>query len=288
MSSYLIQKGNNLWNIVKDKYNLTTNRDIANKVNEIAKANHISNPNSIFAGSKIELADTSDPKTAEKKETTEKAKEEQGATPTTQVKKEETALSAWTKKCADSISDIDLKTGKSIYSHDVEDFDMVGQSFRDDIKNNGGKKAGEIYKQKVLDVAKGEVASYDTDNDGMISPEEQVKYDIAEAEKKYGKIDESMKKVFTAASLEANTFMDLDKNGKVDQKEYAAFLYAMDANNDNKTANGKFTREEYEKSAGFFGEPKETREKHAVEIAKFRGSVRSSYKGLFGFDPAEK
>ena len=55
MSSYTIKSGENLWNIVKSQYKLSNNTEIANKVNEIAKANNIKNANMIFAGQKINL-----------------------------------------------------------------------------------------------------------------------------------------------------------------------------------------------------------------------------------------
>lgn len=47
---YTVQSGDNLWNIVKDFYNLTDNSDIATKVDEIAAYNNIDNPNLIYAG----------------------------------------------------------------------------------------------------------------------------------------------------------------------------------------------------------------------------------------------
>ena len=55
MTSYTIKSGENLWNIVKSQYKLSNNTEIANKVNEIAKANNIKNANMIFAGQKINL-----------------------------------------------------------------------------------------------------------------------------------------------------------------------------------------------------------------------------------------
>ena len=47
---YIVQSGDNLWNIVKDFYNLTDNSAIATKVDEIAALNNIDNPNLIYAG----------------------------------------------------------------------------------------------------------------------------------------------------------------------------------------------------------------------------------------------
>lgn len=50
MSEYIVQSGDNLWNIVKDFYNLSDNSAIATKVDEIAALNNIDNPNLIYAG----------------------------------------------------------------------------------------------------------------------------------------------------------------------------------------------------------------------------------------------
>lgn len=50
ITEYTVQSGDNLWNIVKDFYNLSDNSDIATKVDEIATYNNIENPNIIYAG----------------------------------------------------------------------------------------------------------------------------------------------------------------------------------------------------------------------------------------------
>ncbi|MEI8128460.1 MAG: hypothetical protein WCG95_02480 [bacterium] len=88
------------------------------------------------------------------------------------------SFSQWTDKCASSI----------FTNNPVTPFDMVGDEFRNDIKNNGGAKAGEIYKQKALETAKGEIALFDENKDGAISREEQVNGDKAAYEKKFGKL----------------------------------------------------------------------------------------------------
>lgn len=52
---YIVQSGDNLWNIVKDHYNLTDNTDIANKVIDIAQYNCIENPSRIYVGMAIKF-----------------------------------------------------------------------------------------------------------------------------------------------------------------------------------------------------------------------------------------
>lgn len=270
MSKHIILPGQTLWSIVKDTYGLTNNRDIANKVNEIAKANH-TNPNSIFAGKSLSLP--------EKTSSSELSRGVQGVTINEEtVKPTTSSLNDWTKECADSMLDVD-QSGNPVFNKEVKPFDMAGDEFQDDIKNNGGAKAGEIYKQKALETARGEIALFDIDKDGAISPEEQVKGDVAAFEKKFGQLDPKDKSKTQEMSLRANLFMDLNKDKKVDDKEYAAFLYAVDANNKSGIANGKITAEEYMKTSSYVEQPLTTK------AGAFKGQVRSCYKSLFGFDP---
>lgn len=53
--SYTIQSGDNLWNIAKQQYNLTNNQDIQAKIEEIAKANNITDVNTIISGTTLNL-----------------------------------------------------------------------------------------------------------------------------------------------------------------------------------------------------------------------------------------
>ena len=55
ITEYTVQSGDNLWNIVKDFYNLTDNSDIATKVDEIATYNNIKNPSIIYAGQILKM-----------------------------------------------------------------------------------------------------------------------------------------------------------------------------------------------------------------------------------------
>ena len=52
---YIVQRGDNLWNIIKEYYNLISNSEIANKVNEIATYNNLENPNMIYEGQEIKM-----------------------------------------------------------------------------------------------------------------------------------------------------------------------------------------------------------------------------------------
>lgn len=54
-TTYIVQRGDNLWNIVKEYYNLDYGVDIANKVNAIVSYNNIKNPNIIYEGQEIKM-----------------------------------------------------------------------------------------------------------------------------------------------------------------------------------------------------------------------------------------
>lgn len=55
ITTYIVQRGDNLWNIVKEYYNLESNSEIANKVNEIATYNNLENPNMIYEGQELKM-----------------------------------------------------------------------------------------------------------------------------------------------------------------------------------------------------------------------------------------
>ena len=55
ITEYTVQCGDNLWNIVKDFYNLTDNSAIATKVDEIATYNNIENPSIIYVGQILKM-----------------------------------------------------------------------------------------------------------------------------------------------------------------------------------------------------------------------------------------
>ena len=54
-TTYIVQRDDNLWNIIKEYYNLISNSEIANKVNEIATYNNLENPNMIYEGQEIKM-----------------------------------------------------------------------------------------------------------------------------------------------------------------------------------------------------------------------------------------
>ena len=54
-TTYIVQRGDNLWNIIKEYYKLESNSEIANKVNEIVAYNNLENPSMIYEGQEIKM-----------------------------------------------------------------------------------------------------------------------------------------------------------------------------------------------------------------------------------------
>lgn len=53
--TYIVQRGDNMWQIVKDYYNLTDIYDISTMVNKLAVHNYIANPSMIYAGQILKM-----------------------------------------------------------------------------------------------------------------------------------------------------------------------------------------------------------------------------------------
>lgn len=215
----------------------------------------------------------------------------------------------WCTDCAKSIDIENSTKDKDVYTHDVKDFDMVGDEFRNDINKNGGKNAQQIYKTKALKTADDEIALYDKDGDGKIDINEMKakdgKIDLAELSEKdrkdyeaqFGASDAQMQEMHEFTSENTLKYIDLNGDGKIDNKEYAAYLNAMDSNNDKTLSDGRITRDEFSRTGeyandyaiGKYKEKKhEKQTKSEIEAGSFRGRMLGYFKNLFGSEPAEK
>ncbi|MDD3435935.1 MAG: hypothetical protein PHC64_02170 [Candidatus Gastranaerophilales bacterium] len=165
-------------------------------------------------------------------------------------------FSIWCNRCKNSIIEVNAH-GNNIYNPDIEieDFEFVGQEYRSAIAAGDYNRAKKLYTEAVLVAAKNDITHLDINGDEKLEPTD----------------------VNTVMQF---FIMDLDKDGYIDENEYAAYLYAIDANNKDKVAKGRITREEYLKTAKL-----ENQKKLTNESATFKGQIISCYKGLFGYDP---
>ena len=202
MASYNIQSGDNLWNIVRSNYNVSTNKEIAELVNQIVEDNDIKNPNLIFAGSTIELAETD---TFIKKEDDE-AKD---------AEDEKTCL----EKKADEFDNWTLDENnynKSMAGEKVEEFQM----FDLDISK---------YSTDLKEFSQAYVDKYDTSGDGVWDKSEFI--NMASGGEP---IPKGMEKEFNALYDQLFEGLNLDDTKEtITAEEYASFLYAADMDWDN-------------------------------------------------------
>lgn len=147
---------------------------------------------------------------------------------------------------------------------DAKPFIIAGEKFQDAIKSKDETKIIETYRGAALSFAKDEIAVRDLiAKDGALNDAESISYDNA-----HGKNN--------TQALNKNIIMDLNNDGKVDEKEYAAYLNAVDANNSTGKADGKITRDEYLASKNA------AENKSDANRINFRESIVNYYNKLFG------
>lgn len=210
MSEYTVKSGDNLWNICKKQFKLSSNAEIAKKVNEVAKNNGISNPNLIFAGKSLKIGDAMD--------TIEKPPAE-----TNPVKENKPKELTKPQKAADErIANNDLKT--------YEDLNKLVHSsvslFSEDIKTDEQKKqAYTQYSERLLK------EYYDIDKDGKVTQEEFAQVESKGSEKAIKIQQEALKLeaseidniiAHRSANLFANN-LDMNADGIISTEELAFF-----------------------------------------------------------------
>lgn len=311
MGNYLIVKGDTLSQIVQKKYGLHGWVNIKKKCEEIAALNGISNIDLIYAGKSLNLPDESNsvfntgagknastvskpvkpvepaknsnppPENNTSLVPVKETPEAKGAADVIEEPKiVGTELDEWEDNVFDSMS----ATGK--FSSNVKSFEILSvENYQKDsgkyaLKNQNYDVA---YKEHLLGISKEQIAAYDRKHpDGKIDDFEQFEGDMARYETKHGKMDEYAQKTMIGTSSKTNTFMDLNGDGKVDEKEYAAFLYAMDANNKEGSIDGNISADEYVKTKMLISNSK------SEGTTKFMQLMRSCYQALFGTDPTNK
>lgn len=227
-NSYSIKQGDNLWNICKRQFKLNNNAEIAKKVNEVAKANGISNPNLIFAGKKLELGGAMD--TIEKTTPTEtpppktETKTTTTTNPVTQPVENKKTYSAETIKAVDDkVKSMDIKS----YDDLLKLSNSKVSIFSGDTQTDAQKKqAYEDYSEKLL------LQHYDVNNDGKVTEEEFAKIEEEDSSKVLTiqsiKIDERAKSLATE-NPDLMELYDKDKDGKISEEEYTEGLKTLNS-----------------------------------------------------------
>lgn len=259
--NYTIQSGDNLWNIVKKQYGLTNNTEIANKVNEIAKANGLKTPNSIFVGSTLKIDVETKSSQADVAVADSKGKQ----------------LDDWFISCSKSMN----QTGE--FDPNSPDFDFGGSEFTDAVKaKRSPDEINKIYRKKALETSNSFIKLYDNKDsaDGNVDLNEYINKEINCFEKEYGPIsDDNLKNDFKKTACAQFEIMDINADDKIDEKEYASYLYAMDGSNDIKSANGKITIKEYARVSEI---AMDSIDKMTDSGKSFQELIKLSYTRLFG------
>lgn len=292
MASVTVQGGDTLWSIAQSQ-GFTSKAEINKYKNSIYELNkgvigdnaNLIKPNQVLAlpdkNTVFGSANTpvSDPIAASSQGKTDKPAEQNLG------KK----FDGWVEGCADSLSgEVDEK-GNPTYKSNVNPFNMAKTpEFITAVKAEDYKEANRIYKEKVEALASSLVDNADTDGDGMLSVSEFIKKEKDDTEKKYGKFkpDSEQELAFEHLATRQFAMINLDgpanakpedvKDFRIDKKEYAAFLKAVDGNNSQNIANGEITREEYS-AMGDILEGEDLK-----PMAKFMKKERDSYESLYG------
>ncbi len=225
--SYTIKSGDNLWNICKRQFNLSNNADIAKKVNEVAKANGISNPNLIFAGKKIELSDATD--TLERNTNPTQG---ENTTPTTQVTTEQAQNY---EKWAFDKENIEKTYQYAISENQqgkppVEDFDFLGT----DMTKVPSEQKAQTYTSGLLKFSQSNILNANTDEDtSTLTFEEFYAKEKKDAES-FGLDTPSEEVIRTIFNN-----LDIDGNKKIDTKELSTTFAFMDISKGTDENSGK-------------------------------------------------
>ena len=248
MSYYTVNSGDTLWNVVKREYKLSNNTDIANKVNELAKKNNISDPNKIKIVQKIELFNSSnnkDVKTATQTTTPENV----ANTASNAVKQR---ISYNNINSYDDLNKL-ASSSVSIFGSEIQTEAQKEQAYLDysegllneyydinkdgkvtveefaEVEKNGAAKAGEIQGDKLdndiiaqLEKDDEALSIYDLDGDKKISIDE-----YRETLKKYNLESFNNQEVTqTIAERSGNLFaknLDMNADGVISKQELAFF-----------------------------------------------------------------
>lgn len=194
--NYTIASGDNLWNIVKNNYDCTSDKEIMNVVKEIAHENDIKDINLIHAGANINLPETD--KFIHSKPLDDTVEEETRAD----------KFDEWTNS--------EENYEAAINGEKVDEFKMFDINLA-------------TYSSDLKDFSQEYINKYDEDGDGAWNIDEFTNMATAGAG-----IDEENKEEYEVLYNQLFTNLNIDDNKDViNAAEFASFLYTADVDWDN-------------------------------------------------------
>lgn len=202
---YSISSGDNLWNIVKNNYDCSSNKEIQETVNLIVKENDIEDANKIYVGAKLSLPET------DSFIKTSKEKDEDSGFKTAGEKEEKTRADKF-----DDWTNSEDNYEKSLAGEDVDEFTM----FELDLST---------YSSDLKEFAQEYIDKYDADGNGSWDKSEFIKMAGAETD-----VPEGMEEDMEALYNQLFTDLNIDDNkDEISAGEFASYLYAADLDWDN-------------------------------------------------------
>lgn len=270
--NYTIQKGDNLWNIVRNNYTkdgkTLSNSDIAGIVKKITKDNdNIKNANLIFAGDKIILGDydgfelqIADETLEDTPKTTPaagaKGEADTQESPETEDTPAQTGLygdfNSWAAKNSEDFTSVDTTLSGTKQKEAFEEIESRTFSYNTE-DTEESRKAG------IEEMVAGQIEKYDTDGDGAINLKEYLTGEVAEyndaANGAIAKITEEEIDKFLNTDKDKLTenevnellselervfdFFNFNGNSTLDKNELTAYYNILDTSVD-KVQDGKF------------------------------------------------
>lgn len=288
MADYTIQRGDCLWSIAKRQYGneLKSNSDIQKAVNKLAEINNIKNPNLIYTGNTLQLPDSVSIFSAKADENglldTSNIKDE----PRENILTETPAGNEPTGTVLDLSKFVNGQQEEVLAENLYEKFNKWTQQASDDFLKNGlnkdpeGLRAGydEIEgrtfdfnktesenprQDGVLELAEGQMASYDKSKDGYIDLDEYMAGNLEEANSQYSDYELTLDPETYQGLKNSFEFFDFNHDNKLESDELKAYYNLLDTSDG--TQDGVFGYKEYLQWGN---------------IASNEGDVRDEYKAM--------
>lgn len=217
---YSIKSGDTLWNIAKQQYNLTSDRDIQAKIAEIAKENNITDINTIISGNSITLPglDSS----------------------------QDTSGSIFSDWANSSSNYNNLLTGNKVDDFQMFDYYSLG---------NTPEARGEKYGQEIEKFAQNYINQYDSNGDKSLDFNEFVNMQMESFEDMFGESPDLNNELLTMFGEQFSQLSSINNDEKYIDEYGLKSLLGLNQNADvdkyidkyDTDGDGKLSFEEYKK-----------------------------------------